>query len=112
MLNLTRLPPAVARRPLPRPLADATRRVDQMSNRHRRRYRALAGAARAMTNSYDAIVIGAAHNGLVAATYLARAGWRTVVLERESRPGGAVLSDELTRPGLVHDVFATNMNLF
>ena len=65
-----------------------------------------------MTNSYDAIVIGAGHNGLVAATYLARAGWRTVVLERELRPGGAVLSDELTRPGLVHDVFATNMNLF
>jgi len=65
-----------------------------------------------MTNSYDAIVIGAGHNGLVAATYLARAGWRTVVLEREPRPGGAVLSDELTRPGMVHDVFATNMNLF
>jgi phytoene dehydrogenase-like protein len=65
-----------------------------------------------MTQSYDAIVIGAGHNGLVAATYLARAGWQTVVLERELRPGGAVLSDELTRPGLVHDVFATNMNLF
>jgi phytoene dehydrogenase-like protein len=65
-----------------------------------------------MTLSYDAIVIGAGHNGLVAATYLARAGWQTVVLEREPRPGGAVLSDELTRPGLVHDVFATNMNLF
>jgi phytoene dehydrogenase-like protein len=65
-----------------------------------------------MTLSYDAIVIGAGHNGLVAATYLARAGWQTLVLEREPRPGGAVLSDELTRPGLVHDVFATNMNLF
>ena len=65
-----------------------------------------------MTKSYDAIVIGAGHNGLVAATYLARAGWQTLVLEREPRPGGAVLSDELTRPGLVHDVFATNMNLF
>ncbi|HVC84725.1 MAG TPA: NAD(P)/FAD-dependent oxidoreductase [Solirubrobacteraceae bacterium] len=65
-----------------------------------------------MTQSYDAIVIGAGHNGLVAATYLARAGWQTLVLEREPRPGGAVLSDELTRPGLVHDVFATNMNLF
>ena len=65
-----------------------------------------------MTQSYDAIVIGAGHNGLVAATYLARAGWQTLVLEREPRPGGAVFSDELTRPGLVHDVFATNMNLF
>ena len=62
--------------------------------------------------SYDAIVIGAGHNGLVAAVYLARAGWRTLVVERSARPGGAVQSDELTRPGLVHDVFATNMNLF
>ena len=62
--------------------------------------------------SYDAIVIGAGHNGLVAATYLARAGWSTLVLEREDQPGGAVRSAELTRPGLVHDVFATNMNLF
>src|ERR1700735_185397 len=63
-------------------------------------------------SGYDAIVIGAGHNGLVAATYLARAGWSTLVLERDDRPGGAVRSEQLTRPGLVHDVFATNMNLF
>lgn len=62
--------------------------------------------------TYDAIVIGSGHNGLVAATYLARAGWRVVVLERAEHPGGAVRSEELTRPGLIHDVFATNMNLF
>ena len=65
-----------------------------------------------MSTSYDAIVIGAGHNGLVAGIYLARAGWRTVVLEREPVAGGAVRSAELTRPGLIHDVFATNMNLF
>ena len=34
------------------------------------------------------------------------------MLERSVQPGGAVRSEELTRPGFVHDVFATNMNLF
>ncbi len=62
--------------------------------------------------SYDAILIGAGHNALVCAAYLARAGWSVLVLERSDRPGGAVASAELTRPGFVHDMFATNMNLF
>ncbi|MEO8967840.1 MAG: NAD(P)/FAD-dependent oxidoreductase [Solirubrobacteraceae bacterium] len=62
--------------------------------------------------SYDAIVIGAGHNGLVTAAYLARAGWSVLVLEQSERPGGAVQSGELTRPGFVHDLFATNLNLF
>ncbi len=62
--------------------------------------------------TYDAIVIGSGHNGLVAGVYLARAGWRVLVLERAQYAGGAVRSEELTRPGLIHDVFATNMNLF
>src|SRR5579863_525843 len=75
------------------------------------RARAIVAPAKAM-QTHDAIVIGAGHNGLVAATYLARAGWRVVVCERDERPGGAVRSDELTLPGLVHDTFATNMNLF
>ncbi|MGI8711670.1 MAG: phytoene desaturase family protein [Solirubrobacteraceae bacterium] len=65
-----------------------------------------------MTNSYDAVLIGSGHNALVAAAYLARAGWSTIVLEQGDRPGGAVVSAEITRPGFVHDLFATNMNLF
>ena len=54
----------------------------------------------------DAIVIGAGPNGLVAATYLARAGWSVLVLEGRPEPGGAVRSAELTLPGFVHDVGA------
>jgi len=39
--------------------------------------------------SYDAVIVGGGHNGLVAGYYLARAGMKTVVLERRSFVGGA-----------------------
>ncbi len=39
---------------------------------------------------YDAVVVGGGHNGLVCAGYLARAGLRTLVLERRESPGGAL----------------------
>ncbi|GGM98533.1 dehydrogenase [Terrabacter tumescens] len=60
----------------------------------------------------DIVIIGAGHQGLVCAATLAEAGLRPLVLEAASTPGGAVASGELTVPGLVHDVCATNMNLF
>ncbi len=55
----------------------------------------------------DAVVVGAGVNGLVAAIVLAEAGMCVAVLEAESRPGGALRSDEVTLPGFIHDIGAT-----
>ena len=46
------------------------------------------------TQQYDAIIIGAGHNGLVAAGYLARAGKKVLVLEARDRVGGACTLEE------------------
>ena len=46
---------------------------------------------------YDAVIVGAGHNGLVTAGYLAKAGLRTLVLERRSRAGGALRPRRLPR---------------
>jgi phytoene dehydrogenase-like protein len=46
-------------------------------------------------NSYDAIVIGAGHNGLVTAAYLAKAGKKVLILERRPRVGGIAATEEV-----------------
>jgi phytoene dehydrogenase-like protein len=55
---------------------------------------------------HDAVVIGAGHNGLVAANVLADAGWSVRVVEAEDEPGGAVRSGELIEPGFVNDRYS------
>ncbi|MBI2897831.1 MAG: NAD(P)/FAD-dependent oxidoreductase [Deltaproteobacteria bacterium] len=52
----------------------------------------------------DVAVIGAGHNGLVCATYLARAGLDVLVLERRLEAGGGLSTEEVTLPGFLHNL--------
>lgn len=59
-----------------------------------------------MSTSYDAVVVGAGPNGLVAANLLVDAGWSVLVLEAQPQVGGAVASDREVHPDFVHDTFS------
>ena len=60
--------------------------------------------------TYDAIVIGGGHNGLVNGAYLAKAGLRTLILERRHLVGGAAITEEL-HPGFWFTTFSYALSL-
>jgi len=62
------------------------------------------------TNRYDAIVIGGGHNGLVNGAYLAKAGLKTLILERRHLVGGAAITEELF-PGFSFTTFSYALSL-
>jgi phytoene dehydrogenase-like protein len=62
------------------------------------------------TKRYDAIIIGAGHNGLVCANYLARSGLKVLVLERRKVLGGAAVTEEIA-PGFRASIFSYLMSL-
>src|ERR1700746_3551036 len=60
---------------------------------------------RSMSETRDVIIVGGGHNGLVAAFYLAKAGYKPIVLERRSQVGGAAITEEF-HPGFRSSVLA------
>ena len=65
-----------------------------------------------MSETPDAVIIGAGHNSLACACHLAKRGWRVAVFEQDETPGGAVKAGEYTLPGYRHDWAAMNLSLF
>tara|TARA_B110000438_G_C15791622_1_gene640942 strand:+ start:165 stop:1754 length:1590 start_codon:yes stop_codon:yes gene_type:complete len=62
------------------------------------------------SESYDVIIVGGGHNGLVNAAYLAKSGLKTVVLERRYLVGGAAITEELI-PGFKFTTFSYAISL-
>ena len=56
------------------------------------------------TSRYDVVVVGAGHNSLITACYLAKAGFKCLVLEGRPKIGGGTKTAELTLSGFQHDV--------
>lgn len=63
-----------------------------------------------MAEQFEIVVAGAGHNSLVAAAYLAKAGYRCLVLEGRPIAGGGVKSAELTLKGFIHDTCSSAHN--
>ncbi|MEC3910558.1 NAD(P)/FAD-dependent oxidoreductase [Sphingobium sp. CR2-8] len=63
-----------------------------------------------MTKSYDAVIIGGGHNGLVCAFYLARAGYKVRILERRGVVGGAAVTEEF-HPGFRNSTASYTVSL-
>src|SRR6266568_8620264 len=58
-----------------------------------------------MSSSHDTVIIGGGHNGLVTAFYLAKGGFKPLVLERRHQIGGAAITEEFY-PGFRSSVLA------
>jgi len=63
---------------------------------------------RALQKTYDGIVIGAGHHGLILASYLARAGLDILLVERRLTYGGGLCTREVTLPGFYHNLHSIN----
>jgi phytoene dehydrogenase-like protein len=64
-----------------------------------------------MTTTADVVVAGAGHNSLIAAAYLAKAGYECLILDARPIAGGAATTEELTLPGFHFDSCSTGHTL-
>ena len=61
-----------------------------------------------LDRSYDGIIIGAGHHGLVLGSYLARCGLDILLVDRRLQYGGALVTEEVTAPGFYHNLHSIN----
>jgi phytoene dehydrogenase-like protein len=62
----------------------------------------------ALERSYDGIIIGAGHHGLVLGSYLAKAGLTVLLVDRRLEYGGGLSTKEVTKPGFYHNLHSIN----
>jgi phytoene dehydrogenase-like protein len=60
---------------------------------------------------YDAIIIGAGHNGMALSTYLGKSGWKVLCLERRYEEGGGLTTEYFTEPGFLHNLHSNYHSL-
>src|SRR6202008_3409271 len=63
---------------------------------------------KALKKTYDGIIIGAGHHGLILGSYLARAGLNILLVERRLTYGGGLCTREVTLPGFYHNLHSIN----
>src|SRR5688572_9702300 len=66
------------------------------------------GMPKPLERSYDGIIIGAGHHGLILGSYLAKAGLDILVVERRFTYGGGLATEEVTAPGFYHNLHSIN----
>ena len=64
--------------------------------------------SKALDKTYDGIIIGAGHHGLILGTYLARAGLNILLVDRRLTYGGGLCTREVTLPGFYHNLHSIN----
>lgn len=62
----------------------------------------------ALEKTYDGIIIGAGHHGLVLGAYLAKAGLQILLVDRRLKYGGGLCTEEATLPGFYHNLHSIN----
>ncbi len=62
-------------------------------------------------DGYDAIIIGAGHNGMALAGYLLKSGMSVAVLERRTEEGGGLCTEEVTEPNFLHNLHSNYHSL-
>jgi phytoene dehydrogenase-like protein len=66
------------------------------------------GMSAALEKTYDGIIIGAGHHGLVLGSYLAKSGLDILLVDRRLKYGGGLCTEEATLPGFYHNLHSIN----